>query len=157
MQHVSKELEEYISIIKDLTEVLGNLTHLEETKAEAASLGYHDRIDGLLKDEQAMVLKIRGLEQKRFKLQESLGWGELSFRDILSKADAGQAAVLSPLFTPLEEQVKSLSDVRDSAQRIITLRLREFASVLTWAEGQTFDDNGDPGIRIPAHFHDTYV
>ena len=149
--------EEFIPIITELTKALGALTRLEETKAETASLGYHSRMDGLLKEEQAIVLRIRGLEQRRLKLQENLGWAGFSFRQILSNSDQEQAGLLTPLFLPLEQQIKNLLDVRDSAQRIISLRLREFSTALSQEDGQSYNENGEPGIRIPSHFRDTYV
>lgn len=150
-------INDFAQIITQLTETVDELNRLESVKAATASQGHHDRMDGLLKEEQACILKLRGLEQRRIRLQGGLGWGGLTFRQILVTAEKEQAGRLSPLFTGLEQGIKRLLDTRDTAQRAISARLREFASVLADMEGLSYDSSGEAEVEIPSHFHDRYV
>lgn len=149
-------LDDFIKVINQLTETVKELIQMENAKAESASNGEHSRMDGLLKEEQVYILKLKGLEQRRSRLQDGLGWSGLTFRQILAAAKE-QESLLSPLFSELEEQVNRLQDARDSALRVIRVRLREFASVLSTGEGQSYSDNGEVEVSIPTHFHDKYV
>ena len=79
-------LEEFAASIEQLAHTIEGIARLEEEKAETASLGYHDRMDGILKREQVYILKLRGLEQKRLRLAEAMGWKGLTFRQILSQS-----------------------------------------------------------------------
>ena len=93
--------------------------------------------------EQALVLKLRGLEQTRVKQADALGWKGLTFRQILNRTSEQQKELLSPLFHNLSLQTKQLTGSKESADRILSLRLKEFEKAL---EG-----------NLPPHFHETYV
>ena len=59
-------------------------------------------MDGILKREQVYMLKLRGLEQKRLRLAEAMGWKGLTFRQILSQStpeQAGRSPPCSPGWT----------------------------------------------------------
>ena len=90
--------------LEQLLGLMGSISELEEAKAEAASTKQHQKIDGLLKEEQALILKLRGLEQLRMKQAGALGWQGLTFRQILERADGGQKKLLSPLFDKMNAQ-----------------------------------------------------
>ena len=70
-------LEIFAALIQDLADTAERIARAEEAKAEAASLKQHHRLDGLIQEEQAQILKLRGLEQRRLKLAEALGWKSL--------------------------------------------------------------------------------
>lgn len=140
-------LDQFCQVLKQTTDVLKELTHIEQLKADAASQKQHHLMDGFLQDEQALVLKLRGLEQHRVKLTDALGFQGLTFRQILKEADPDAAQQLTPHFTALTEEAKCLTQAKDSADRIIKIRLREMNTILS----------NEQGIHIPSHFKDTYV
>ena len=150
-------LEEFAASIEQLAHTIEGIARLEEEKAETASLGYHDRMDGILKREQVYILKLRGLEQKRLRLAEAMGWKGLTFRQILSQSTPEQAGRLSPLFTRLDSQIKHLREVKDTAERMIQVRLREFNMILSSTTGGGCDENGVPVKGPSSFFHDRYV
>lgn len=128
--------------LEQLLGLMVSISELEEAKAEAASTRQHQKIDGFLKEEQALILKLRGLEQLRMKQAGALGWQGLTFRQILERADGGQKELLSPLFDKMNSQLRRLTDSKDSADRILRLRLKELEEALA-------------GAPQP-HLHDTY-
>lgn len=146
MEHTNSRpaaLESFGNTLEQLSDLMTSLTQMEDAKAEAASAGQHGRINGYLQQEQALILKLRGLEQQHTKQMKALGWGGLTFRQILDQADREEKALLSPMFDRLTGQLKLLTDSKDSSDRIMKLRIKEFEETLA-------------GARQP-HFHDTYV
>lgn len=129
-------LNEFARSITLITDVVKDIRRIEEQKAVSASEGHHDKMSGLIQREQAILLKLRGLEQNRLHQVEALGWKVLTFREILSSVSEEQKELLLPLFTELDRELKVLTDARDSADRIITLRLAEFQKALS-EHGQT--------------------
>lgn len=146
MEYTDKRREDLASFgntLEQLSELMASLNQIETAKAEAASAGQHGRINGYLQQEQALILKLRGLEQHHAKQMKALGWEGLNFRQLLEQADGEEKAVLSPLFDRLTGQLKLLTDSKESSDRILKVRIKEFEEALA-------------GARQP-HFHDTYV
>lgn len=144
--------DEFASTLRQLAGVVRDIIQIEESKASAASQRQHGMIDDLLKEEQVYILKLRGLEQKRLKQTDALGFKGLTFRQVLEQADGAQRELLSPLFAELSEQTKLLTEAKDSSERIIKLRLREFEETLA-KSGRT---NGQGAAGL-SHFQDKYV
>lgn len=150
-------LEDFAGVLKQLTDVVITLTQMEEQKAQAAANSQHSLINGFLNPEQAQILKMRGLEQKRIKLAQALGWKGLTFRQILDQADSSQRELLSPLFVELDAEVKRLIAARDSADRVVKLRLRELEIAISRKNGTVSDSRNVPADSSPTHFKDRYV
>ena len=150
-------LEGFACSIEQLTDTIRNIARIEEEKAEAASQGRHDRMDDILKREQVYILKLRGLEQKRLRLADAMGFKGLTFRQILNQATQEQEDRLSPLFTDLDSQVGYLKEVKDTAERMIHVRLREFNQILSAASGEGYDETGNLTMGSSSLFHDRYV
>lgn len=145
-------LAPFIHTLEQLSETAAGLTEAEIGKAEAASAKNHEKLDSFLKEEQALLLKLRGLEQQRIRQAGELGWKDLSFRRILAESDPETSAALSPIFSRLEQQLKELTDAKDAAGRIVSVRLRELEHIL--GAGSS---GSNPGVDLPSHFHDRYV
>lgn len=142
----------FIHTLEELSGIIVKLTEAENAKARTASAGEHGKMDSFLKEEQALLLRLRGLEQQRDRQASALGWNGLTFRQILEAADEDEASVLSPLFSQMEQQLKNLTDAEESSNRIISVRLREFEHILG-VNGQ----NGLPETGGPSRFRDRYV
>lgn len=152
-------LEEFAAVIRDLTDTAKHISHIEEAKAEAASVNRHDQMDGFIQDEQAYILKLRGQEQHRIRLSEELGWKSLTFRQILETASPEQAELLTPLFLALEDQLKQLEQSRGAAEKIINARLRELQIAIARQQGGSYDDAGNISLDSPVQtrVHNKYV
>lgn len=143
-------LDEFCMTLSQLTDVVKTITDIEQSRAEAASQKEHNRIQGFLNEEQAAILTLRGLEQKRMQQAEALGWKGLTFRQILDTAGDAQKKVLMPRFTELQQAVSLLVNIREGADRIIKVRIRDLQDAIAVA--------GGPPEGSPSHFfHDKYV
>ena len=145
-------LRSFVGTLEELSEIVVQLTESERAKAEAASAGEHGTMDSFLREEQALLLKLRGLDQLRGRQAAGLGWKDLTFRQILGSADEAEVSVLSPLFSRMEAQLKDLTDAEGSSSRIISVRLREFEHILGAGSRGSIPEAGGP-----SRFHDRYV
>lgn len=157
MNNEKNSLEEFACSLELLSDIVKDITLIEEEKATAAAQERHDAMDGFLKREQAYLLKLRGQEQKRLRLAEVMGWGGLTFHQILEQASETQRQRLEPIFDRLDAQVRLLLNTKDTTERIIKVRLREFETLLYKDQGYAYDSSGSIGQKIPSSFHDRYV
>lgn len=157
MNHEKNHLEEFVCSLEQLSDIIKDITKIEEEKTEAAAQERHDTMNDFLKQEQACMLKLRGQEQKRLRLAEAMGWGGLTFRQILEQTPAAERQRLQPLFERLDAQVKRLLETKDSAERIIKVRLREFETLLYREKGVIYDGSGSIEAGSSASFHDRYI
>lgn len=158
-QTVHEPLEDFAAVIRDLTATAGHIAKIEDAKAEAASAGRHTLLDGFIQEEQAYILKLRGLEQHRLKLAESLGWKSLTFRQILERTTPEETELLSPLFSELELQLKKLGQAREAAERLIKVRLHELQIAIARQQGTSYDNSGNINSESMPHIklQDKYV
>lgn len=143
-------LEEFCKTLRQLSDVVEQLAHIEDEKATAAAQKQHSELDPLMRREQPLVLSLRGLEKQRMEQAAALGWEGLNFRQIMDTADAEQKAVLSPLFTELQEKTDRLKQTRETSDRMLKVRLREL-------EIMAAEMARRPDGKAPASFHDRYV
>ncbi|MBR5509630.1 MAG: hypothetical protein IKV59_06215 [Lachnospiraceae bacterium] len=128
-------LDEFCTTLRQLITVVKDITEIEQRRIDAASRNEHRQIESFLNEEQAALLSMRGLEQKRMHQAADLGWKDFTFRQILYAADSEQKKLLLPIFNELDEQISLLKKVRTSADRIIGLRIHELEEAIAAAGG----------------------
>lgn len=148
--------EEFCCSIQLITGVIRELGEIEEQKAAAAAESRHGLMDNFLKQEQVLLLKLRGLEKNRLRLSENLGWKDLTFRQILEQVPDQQRETLLPYFSELDKKTKQLLESKDNAQRMITFRLAEFEHLLAGQE-MSYDEKGKIVSTAPHAFREQYV
>ena len=119
-QTIHDPLKNYITVIQDLTAVAGDITHVEEIKTAAAADKRHELLDGCIQEEQALLLKLRGLEQHRISLQKDLGWDTLTLQQILDRSSEEERELLSPVFARLDHYLRRLQQAREAAEKILS-------------------------------------
>ncbi len=97
--------EDFTAVIQSLIKVTDKITLIEREKAAAAADRKHELLDNCIQEEQAVLLQLRGLEQKRFRLMEGLGWKDLTFRQLLKRVSPEKQQILSPLFDDLDRKL----------------------------------------------------
>lgn len=133
---------ELLSILPRLSEVLKQMTTEEEAKAAAASSGRHEQLDAILTREQALILELRGLEQKRIAMLDQAGLGQASFRQILEQEDADGRERLTPLFDDLTGVSGRLRQAKENADRILNVRLHEIRRFSAGGNAPHYDSYG---------------
>lgn len=158
-QDTQELFHNFTAVIRELAVLAGDIATVEERKAEAAVQKRHQLLDGFIQKEQAQILKLRGLEQRRIRMAKELGWESLTFRQILEKAEPEQKESLSPLFAELEQNLKRLGQSRQSAEQIIKVRIREIETAIARGQGGSYDNQGGVSPNTPPRnkMKDTYV
>lgn len=128
-------MNNFISTIKDLIELFQRLAIIEENKIEASSKNRISFIEECIKEEQAGVLQLRGLDKKREDAQKNMGYANYSFKDILNQVSKEEQEILQPLFIELEQLVSRFKYASKSAQQIIELNLNQINSLISEQEG----------------------
>ncbi len=126
------------AVFNDFTEVLSSqavvvkkLVKLERDFSVSASEDNPEKLDALVKKAQPDLLNFRGLEKKRIKLADQLGWKGLRFSQILSQVSEDQKLILTPLFEELKTSLHSLSEAQEGADRIMSVRLHDVNTIIS--------------------------
>ncbi|MFR8069353.1 MAG: flagellar export chaperone FlgN [Clostridium sp.] len=133
---------ELLPVLSRLSETLRRLNTAEEAKASAASLGRHEQLDSILTEEQALILELRGLEQKRISILNQTGWNNLSFRQILEQEDEDGREKLAPFFEQLRQSADLLRSTKENADRILKVRLHQIRFLSNSENGPHYDHYG---------------
>lgn len=133
---------ELLPVLSRLSETLRRLNTAEEAKASAASLGRHEQLDSILTEEQALILELRGLEQKRISILNQTGWNNLSFRQILEQEDEDGREKLAPFFEQLRKSADLLRSTKENADRILKVRLHQIRFLSNSENGPHYDHYG---------------
>ncbi len=124
------EFSDFIKLIEEFICFFDELIPLEQEKLDAAVKNRVSFIEECMHKEQAAILRLRGLEQKRDKTQEKLGIKDYTFRQILENAPEDVSSVLKPLFDQMSEQVRTLQSISDNSKDIIEVNLHVIQSSL---------------------------
>lgn len=144
------DFTDFKKIIEELIALFDHLIPIEQEKLDAAIKNRVTFVEDCMHKEQAAVLQLRGLEQKREAEQIRLGMKGYTFRQILEQAPEEATAVLDPLFKQLGERVRTFQSISESARNIIEVNLHVIQSALAAegpgkttysATGQKKDDN----------------
>lgn len=124
------DFSKFIRIIEEFIALFDNLIPVEQEKLDAAVKNRITFVEDCMHKEQAAVLQMRGLEQRREAEQKRLGMEGYTFRQILAHVPEETASVLNPLFSQLSDRVTTFRSVSDSAKDIIEVNLHMIQSAL---------------------------
>lgn len=121
---------EFCSLIEEFLELFDELTAVEQKKLDAAVKNQVTFVEECMKKEQAFVLQLRGLEQRRESQQEALGMKALTFREILEKVPSEVQEKLQPLFQELSKKVRDFQSINENAKDAITINLHKIQGAM---------------------------
>lgn len=120
--HIQGIIDEYI-------ELLEKLTIFEQQKLEAVSTKATEQLDNFLKEEQVYLLQLRGLDQKREKLQKDSGLEGLTYRQIIDKAQGTERTQLETSYEILSARTKVFKQTINTLKSYIDIRLHSIDEV----------------------------
>lgn len=141
----NKELfKKYKDTLNRLQEILSKLRLTENELTSAAAEQDTGAMNELVNASQPDMLTFRGLESKRTAYEKELGIQGKSFRDVLSECTDEQREALEPVYNAISRELKLFEDARDSADRIMKVRLMDVNEALK-------------DIPLPSAFPDTHA
>lgn len=122
------DYRDFTELIQNFIRLFQTLIPLEQEKLEAALKNRPSFVEDCMNKEQAAILRLRGLEQKRESILQSLGMESLTFRQIIEQAPEAEAEVLRPLFEELSSQIRTFQEINASAKDAIEVNLHMIQS-----------------------------
>ena len=123
-----KKWDELRPVYTELSALLSSLCDLEDSLSISASNNAKDKIDALVTEAQPTLLRFKGLEKKREKLQKELGLVPASLPSILEKAPDEEKEEWA------EKNLHRFIQSKETADRIMQVRLIDVSQKL---EGKT--------------------
>lgn len=138
------DFSNFIKLMEEFVTFFDELIPIEQDKLDAAIKNRVSFVEECMHKEQAAVLRLRGLEQRREREQKQLGMENYTFRQILEKVPDDTASALRPLFDQISERVRQFRSVSDNAKEVIELNLHEIQSALAAEESgrETYSASG---------------
>jgi hypothetical protein len=124
-------MNDFITVIENLTLLFQELIQIEQAKLEASKKNRITHVEDCMNKEQAAILKLRGLDRKREICQENLGFKDYTFQEILSKTSGSEHDQLKSLFNNLSYYVRLFQDTNDSTRTMIELNLHRINNTIS--------------------------
>lgn len=152
------DLSAFEKVIEQLVELFDRMIPLEQSKLDAVSHNQVSQLEDIIKKEQAEIMVLRGLDQKRERTQEELGWKGLTFQEILKKAPEEQKAELQKLFDELAGRVTAFQSVTESSRTMMEVNLHAINEMIARQSGGTKTYKEDGSVEQgAAHFTDRRI
>ncbi len=133
--------KQLIQILNDTNSFLKDITALQNKKVDYVIKNNIAGVEECMKNEQAMILKLKGLDKKREQLQKSLGFENMSFREIIDKLPSEEKEEFKKLFDEMQNSLEVYRHTSKTAQNAIEINLHRLDSYL-----KELDENKKSGI-----------
>lgn len=137
-------MERFQQIITDLIALFDEYLPLEQEKLRAVQEDDVATVEDCMRKEQAIVLKLRGLEQKREEAQQEQGWEGMTFRQIIEQVPQQKRQEFQQLFDQLETSVSVFQETNKNAMDTISVHLREIQKIIKTKDPEgRYNQEGD--------------
>lgn len=136
-------MERFEQIINEMISLFDEHLPLEEEKLRAVQDDDVAAVEDCMKREQAVVLKLRGLEKKREEIQKSNGWEGKTFREIIEMIPQEKQSVYKQLLERLENSMSLFQNTNESALDTLRIHQREIEKVMKMKDPEgTYNQEG---------------
>jgi len=124
------KIYDFFKLVAELTGLLKILKVIEENKLSAITEKSLTKLDACINDEQVQIMKLRGLEKKREQLQNELGFGNLTFRQIIENLQGDEKKEAKELFYSLQKATDDFKTINKSVKTALEVNLYSIDSAL---------------------------
>ena len=141
----------YLQLLRELGESLEQLSGLALQKQERVREDDLTGLDAVLKQEQAMTLTLRGLEQRRLKLTSQLGLEGVKLADLPEKYPGELQLEAKQTADTLRDSYSLYRSCADAARNMLEVNLHEIERVIAASGADTVSGAGyhTPGVEPP--------
>lgn len=152
------KLSDFQELIRQFIELFERMIPLEQSKLEVVSRNQVTQLEDIIKKEQAEIMALRGLDQKRERIQEELGWKDMTFQEILERLPEEQRPDMKRLFDELATHVTTFQSVTESSRTIMEVNLHAINQMVARQGGgrSTYKEDGSVETG-PSHFTDRRI
>ena len=141
-------LSSFRELIQQFIELFDRMTPLEQSKLEVVSRNQVALLEDIIKKEQAEIMALRGLDQKRERIQQ----------EILGKLSEEERTDMEQLFDELAARVTTFQSVTESSRTIMEVNLHAINQMVARQGGgrSTYKEDGSVETG-PSHFTDRRI
>lgn len=123
----NKKWKELLPVISELSLLVSALCDFEDSLSIAASKDAQEEINALVTEAQPTLLRFKGLEKKREKLQKELGLAPTSLSALLKEIPEEEREEWAENIEALEKNLNRFINSKDNADRILQVRLSDIS------------------------------
>lgn len=152
-----EKFDSFCELMKEYIQLFDTLIQIQEDKIEAINKNHITGVESCMNQEQAAVLKMRGLELQRDAVMKELHCEDLTFQQVIEQNSANSASLL-PLYQQLSNRLQTFRSISDTAKDLIEVNLHVINSVLE-KNGETAHHYSKDGNNeaSPKHFTSRFV
>ncbi len=135
-------MDEFKKIIEQLISLFEQLTKIETVKLDAVAGKHVGTVEDCVTQQQALLLKLRGLEQARERAQAKAGYAGMQFREILEKVPDDEREDLFRLFDSLSREIQMFREVNNDSNQLLRTHLHSIDKALRSKAGSTYNGDG---------------
>ena len=121
----NKKWKELLPVISELSLLVSALCDFEDSLSIAASKDAQEEINALVTEAQPTLLRFKGLEKKREKLQKELGLAPTSLSALLKEIPEEEREEWAEKIEALEKNLNRFINSKENADRILQVRLSD--------------------------------
>ena len=133
-------MEKIIEILLETLQFIRDITEIEKAKFNAANKNDVFLINKYMEKEQALLLKIRGIDKKREKIQKELGFDNLKLKDIIEKTSGDERKRLENVYNDINNSLKIYKESFDDAKQALDLNIHRINKKLN--DMDVYQNNG---------------
>ena len=123
----NKKWKELLPVISELSLLVSALCDFEASLSIAASKDAQEEINALVTEAQPTLLRFKGLEKKREKLQKELGLAPTSLSALLKEIPEEEREEWAEKIEALEKNLNRFINSKENADRILQVRLSDIS------------------------------
>lgn len=123
----NKKWKELLPVISELSLLVSALCDFEDSLSIAASKDAQEEINALVTEAQPTLLRFKGLEKKREKLQKELGLAPTSLSALLKEIPEEEREEWAEKIEALEKNLNRFINSKENADRILQVRLSDIS------------------------------
>ena len=123
----NKKWKELLPVISKLSLLVSALCDFEDSLSIAASKDAQEEINALVTEAQPTLLRFKGLEKKREKLQKELGLAPTSLSALLKEIPEEEREEWAEKIEALEKNLNRFINSKENADRILQVRLSDIS------------------------------
>ena len=123
----NKKWKELLPVISELSLLVSALFDFEDSLSIAASKDAQEEINALVTEAQPTLLRFKGLEKKREKLQKELGLAPTSLSALLKEIPEEEREEWAEKIEALEKNLNRFINSKENADRILQVRLSDIS------------------------------
>ena len=135
-------MDEFKKVIEQLTGLFRQLTKIEQVKLTAAAENHAGTVEDCVTQQQALMLRLRGLEQTRERVQARAGFAGMQFREILGKVPDDERKELYQRFDELSREIQMFQEVNEGANQVLRTNLHMIDKALREKTGKIYNGEG---------------